>query len=90
MGAGGDLSGADVPVANWVGGVKETHDFYFGSNAVEVKTTSRKEPYSVQTVSYTHLDASWKRAFISSISFNGRVQYSSSLLLVVNLSLIHI
>ena len=39
----------------------------------------------VMAVSYTHLaDASWKRAFISSISFNGRVQYSSSLPLVVN------
>lgn len=43
-------------VANWVGGVKETHDFYFGSNAVEVKTTSRKEPYSVQISSEYQLD----------------------------------
>lgn len=43
-------------VANRVGGVKETHDFYFGSNAVEVKTTSRKEPYSVQISSEYQLD----------------------------------
>lgn len=43
-------------VANWVGGVKETHDFYFGSNAVEVKTTSRKEPYSVQISSEYQMD----------------------------------
>lgn len=43
-------------VANWVGGVKETHDFYFGSNAVEGKTTSRKEPYSVQISSEYQLD----------------------------------
>ena len=43
-------------VANWGGGVKETHDFYFGSNAVEVKTTSRKEPYSVQISSEYQLD----------------------------------
>lgn len=44
-------------VANWVGGEKETHDFYFGGNAVEVKTTSRKEPYSVQITSEYQLDA---------------------------------
>ncbi len=43
-------------VANWVGGEKETHDFYFGSNAVEVKTTSGKEPYSVQISSEYQLD----------------------------------
>lgn len=44
-------------VANWVGGEKETHDFYFGSNAVEVKTTSRREPYSVQITSEYQLDS---------------------------------
>ncbi len=44
-------------VANWVGGEKETHDFYFGSNAVEVKTTSQKEPYSVHITSEYQLDA---------------------------------
>ncbi|MCQ4833622.1 PD-(D/E)XK motif protein [[Clostridium] symbiosum] len=44
-------------VANWVGGEKETHDFYFSSNAVEIKTTSRKEPYSVLITSEYQLDS---------------------------------
>lgn len=46
-------------VANWVGGEKEPHDFYFGSNAVEIKATSRREPYSVQISSEYQLDAKY-------------------------------
>lgn len=40
----------------WVGGNKETHDFYFSNNAVEVKTSSQNEPYSAQISSEYQLD----------------------------------
>ena len=33
-------------VMNWVGGERETHDFYIRSYAIEIKTTVKKEPYS--------------------------------------------
>ena len=45
-------------VKSWVGSERETHDFYFLNHAVEVKTTSRKEPYSFQISSEYQLDES--------------------------------
>ncbi len=43
-------------VYNWAGPDAETHDFYFGSNAVEIKTTSSKAPYAVTISSEYQLD----------------------------------
>ena len=43
-------------VTNWTGSERETHDFYFGMNAVEVKATARKEPYTVHISSEYQLD----------------------------------
>ncbi len=43
-------------VLGWVGGERETHDFYYSNNAVEVKATTRKEPYSVKISSEYQLD----------------------------------
>lgn len=45
-------------VACWTGGARETHDFYFASHAVEVKTTSKKEPYYATISSEYQLDNS--------------------------------
>lgn len=43
-------------VAKWSGSNDETHDFYFNNNAVEVKTTSTKEPYRAHISSEYQLD----------------------------------
>lgn len=43
-------------VSCWAGGARETHDFYFASHAVEVKTTSKKEPYYATISSECQLD----------------------------------
>ena len=43
-------------VRNWVGGERETHDFYFMQNAVEVKTSVRKEPYFFRITNEYQLD----------------------------------
>lgn len=45
-------------IARGAGCEKETHDFYFGNNAVEVKATSTKEPYLVHISSEYQLDLS--------------------------------
>lgn len=45
-------------VLGWVGSEKETHDFYYANNAVEVKATTRKEPYSIRISSEYQLDDS--------------------------------
>jgi len=43
-------------VAKWAGSNDETHDFYFNDHAVEVKTTSTKEPYRAHISSEYQLD----------------------------------
>jgi hypothetical protein len=43
-------------VAKWAGSNDETHDFYFNDHAVEVKTTSTKEPYKAHISSEYQLD----------------------------------
>lgn len=43
-------------VYGWMGPNAETHDFYINSNAIEVKTTSAKAPYSVHINSEFQLD----------------------------------
>lgn len=43
-------------VSNWTGSERETHDFYFGMHAVEVKATVKKEPYTVHISSEYQLD----------------------------------
>lgn len=43
-------------VSNWAGSNNETHDFYFNKHAVEVKTTSAKEPYNAHISSEYQLD----------------------------------
>lgn len=43
-------------VAKWTGSNDETHDFYFNDHAVEVKTTSTKEPYKAHISSEYQLD----------------------------------
>lgn len=43
-------------VNSWTGGDDETHDFYIGSHAVEVKTTSVQEPYYAYISSEYQLD----------------------------------
>ena len=45
-------------VLGWVGGERETHDFYYSNNAIEVKTTTQKEPYSVKISSEYQMDES--------------------------------
>lgn len=45
-------------VAKWAGSNEETHDFYFYDHAVEVKTTSAKEPYRAHISSEYQLDVS--------------------------------
>ncbi len=46
----------EYAVAKWAGSDDETHDFYFDEHAVEVKTTSVKEPYQVHISSEYQLD----------------------------------
>jgi hypothetical protein len=43
-------------VYNWTGPNAETHDFYINSDAIEVKTTSAKAPYSIHINSEFQLD----------------------------------
>lgn len=43
-------------VSHWAGSDDETHDFYFGSHAVEVKTTSTQAPYFAHISSEYQLD----------------------------------
>lgn len=43
-------------VSCWTGGAKETHDFYFATDAFEVKTTVKKEPYFATISSEYQLD----------------------------------
>ena len=43
-------------VAKWAGCNDETHDFYFNDHAVEVKTTSTKEPYRAHISSEYQMD----------------------------------
>lgn len=43
-------------VSHWSGSEDETHDFYFGSHAVEVKTTSAQSPYFASISSEYQLD----------------------------------
>ncbi len=45
-------------VPHWAGSEDETHDFYFGSHAVEVKTTSAQAPYFARISSEYQLDNS--------------------------------
>ena len=45
-------------VSHWAGSEDETHDFYFGSHAVEVKTTSAQAPYFAHISSEYQLDNS--------------------------------
>lgn len=51
-----DSYGAEA-ITHWAGSENETHDFYFGSNAVEVKTTSTKAPYFASISSEYQLDS---------------------------------
>lgn len=41
----------------WSGGDREPHDFYFATHAVEVKTSSKREPYSAHISSEYQLDS---------------------------------
>lgn len=43
-------------VYNWMGPNAETHDFYLNSNAIEVKTTCAKAPYSVRISNEFQMD----------------------------------
>ena len=43
-------------VSHWAGSEDETHDFYFGPHAVEVKTTSAQAPYFASISSEYQLD----------------------------------
>ena len=45
-------------VSHWAGSDDETHDFYFGSHGVEVKTTSTQAPYFASISSEYQLDNS--------------------------------
>ena len=45
-------------VSHWAGSEDETHDFYFGPHAVEVKTTSAQAPYFARISSEYQLDNS--------------------------------
>lgn len=45
-------------VSHWAGSEDETHDFYFGSHAVEVKTTSAQAPYFASISSEYQMDNS--------------------------------
>ena len=50
-----DSQGVDA-VLHWAGCDDETHDFYFGPHAVEVKTTSAQAPYFASISSEYQLD----------------------------------
>ena len=50
-----DSQGSEA-VSHWAGSEDETHDFYFGSHAVEVKTTSAQAPYFATISSEYQLD----------------------------------
>ena len=50
-----NFHGAEA-VLHWAGSEDETHDFYFGPNAVEVKTTSVQAPYFASISSEYQLD----------------------------------
>jgi hypothetical protein len=50
-----NFHGAEA-VLHWAGSEDETHDFYFGPNAVEVKTTSVQAPYYASISSEYQLD----------------------------------
>lgn len=50
-----DSQGAGA-VLHWAGSEAETHDFYFGPHAVEVKTTSTQAPYFASISSEYQLD----------------------------------
>ena len=50
-----NFQGAEA-VLHWAGSEDETHDFYFGPNAVEVKTTSVQAPYFASISSEYQLD----------------------------------
>lgn len=50
-----DSQGLDA-VLHWTGSDDETHDFYFGLHAVEVKTTSAQAPYFASISSEYQLD----------------------------------
>lgn len=50
-----DSQGVEA-VSHWAGSEEETHDFYFGSHAVEVKTTSTQAPYFAGISSEYQLD----------------------------------
>ena len=52
------LKRSPADVHCWTGGNRETHDFYYASHAVEVKTSSRKEPYTAQISNEYQLDPS--------------------------------
>ena len=43
-------------ISQWAGSNNETHDFYFSSNAVEVKTTASQAPYYAHISSEYQLD----------------------------------
>ena len=45
-----------IAVSFWTGCKYETHDFYINSNAIEIKTTSTKEPYKMHISSEYQLD----------------------------------
>ena len=46
-----------MAVSQWAGSNDETHDFYFSSNAVEVKTTASQAPYYAHISSEYQLDS---------------------------------
>lgn len=52
-----DYQGLEA-VLHWAGSDDETHDFYFGPHAVEVKTTSAQAPYFASISSEYQLDNS--------------------------------
>lgn len=52
-----ELQGVEA-VVHWAGSENETHDFYFGSHAVEVKTTTAQAPYFASISSEYQLDNS--------------------------------
>lgn len=43
-------------VFSWTGCEKEQHDFYIGNNAIEVKSSSKRQPYQIEISSEYQLD----------------------------------
>lgn len=43
-------------VLSWTGCEKEQHDFYIGNNAIEVKSSSKRQPYQIEISSEYQLD----------------------------------